>query len=100
MPRTQTRWTADPEAAALLASCAATRPAFRERREVYGATVDRSFYFTGKRVARLRAIRNRYMEAALAEGDRSGNHDQFRAECLEVEEAIEAAVAVARRAAA
>lgn len=92
-PRLRALWPRDPEAAELLASCVARRPAFREHREVYGAAADRSFRFTGKRVARLRAIRGRYMTSALAEADRSGNYDRFKAECLSVDEAIEAAVA-------
>lgn len=92
-PPVRALWPQNKEATELLASCVARRPAFREHREVYGAAADRSFRFTGKRVARLRAIRGRHMTAALAEADRSGNYDQFKAECLSVDEAIEAAVA-------
>lgn len=89
-------WTLDPEARALLASCAANPPRRVRCTKVYTLTTDEWFEFTGSRVERLKAIQLAYRDRALAKAD-AGDTADFLAWCDQpnahraIDEAIDAA---------
>ena len=95
-------WTALPQAAALLASCAASPPATRKVR-VIGLSTYYADQYVGQRVRRLNAIHNAECERLLKLADRSGNYDAYTATtAYSVQDAISDAIffaAVARSAA-
>jgi hypothetical protein len=73
-------WTALPEAAALLARCAADPPATRTTR-IEGLSTYHAPLYVGARVRRLRAIHRAEARRLLAAADASGDYTAFDAHC-------------------
>ncbi|MEG3083702.1 hypothetical protein U1707_08610 [Sphingomonas sp. PB2P12] len=80
---TPSRWTADPRAMKLLASCAALPPVMLEQRSRYGNAVDRWTAFAGYRVEALEAIRMEIGERLLQAYHQQGPdaYEPFRDWC-------------------
>jgi hypothetical protein len=73
-------WTAIPEAAAILAGCAADPPATRMVR-VRDLTTYHARRYVGARVRRLRAIHRAEADRLLAAGERTRDYAAFEAHC-------------------
>jgi hypothetical protein len=85
-------WDQLPEAAALLASCAA-RPPETRMVKVTDLTVRYEQRYVGARVRQLNAIHRREADRIFAESQASGNYDPFDTHCrLSVQEAVRKAV--------
>jgi hypothetical protein len=83
-------WTEIPEAAALLHAAVAHPPAAHEFKDVHG---DREWRYIGRIPRQLRSIRERFLEDALAAGDKSKNYAPFaRNDRITVTRAIDEAL--------
>lgn len=104
-----TPWTRLPEAAGLLASCAAKPPAGKWHRKIYAITTERWYEYDRKdeRVARLHEIADRFFEDVILPASRdlrthSRNEllDAYPSVTQAIDNAIRCAIAAAEEAAA